>query len=244
VWAGVTERTRVLFISHITSGTALRFPVEELVRRGRAAGLLTIIDGAHVPGHLPLDVTQLGADIYTGACHKWMCAPKGSAFLYVRRDMQHLLRPLVVSWGWDAVAPSASRYVDHHEWQGTRDLSAFLATPAAITWLEGQDWPAAQKRCRALLDDARGRVDQLTGLAPLYPDDGFEWCAQMAIVRLPEVDVVELKQRLYDEFAVETPVHRVGDVPVLRISIAAYNDEHDVDGLLHALTTLLPQLTD
>jgi isopenicillin-N epimerase len=244
VWARVTERTRVLFISQITSGSALRFPVEELVRRGRAAGVLTIVDGAHVPGHLPLDLSALGADIYTGACHKWMCAPKGSAFLYVRRDMQHLLRPLVVSWGWDAVAPSASRYVDHHEWQGTRDLSAFLATPAAIRWIEGQDWPGAQQRCRALLHDARLRVDQLTGLAPLYPDDGFEWFAQMAIVRLPELDVAELKRRLYDEFAVETPVHRVGDVPVLRISIAAYNDEQDVDNLLHALATLLPQLSD
>ncbi len=242
VWAEATERTKVLFISHITSATALRFPVEELVRRAREAGMLTIVDGAHVPGHVALDVREVGADIYTGATHKWLCAPKGSTFLYTRREEQHWLRPLVVSWGWESTNPSASTYVDHHEWQGTRDLAAFLATPAAIDWVDGQDWAAQQRRSHELVLEAIRRVDALTGLGSMYPTDEHPWIGQMAVALLPELDVEVLKARLYDEFRVELPMHRFADQPMLRVSIAAYNDRTDVDALVHALEVLLPQL--
>lgn len=161
--------------------------------------------------------------------------------MYVRRDAQHWLRPLAISWGWEAVTPSDSAFIDHHEWQGTRDLSAFLATPAAIEWMASCDWAAVQQECHRLVDQARRRVDALTGLASVYPDDSFQWFGQMVVVRLPDVDVTLLKQRLYDEFRVETPVHRFADQPLLRISIAAYNIADDVDALVDALTTLLPQ---
>jgi isopenicillin-N epimerase len=243
VWAECSGRTKVLFLSHMTSATAMRFPVDELVRRAREAGILTIIDGAHIPGHVPLDLAALGADIYTGANHKWMCAPKGSAFLYARREVQHLLHPLVVSWGWESDHPSGSQFIDHHEWQGTRDLAPFLATPVAIDWIATQDWPAVQARCHAMLRGALERIDALTGRPSAYADDGFDWFAQLAVVRLPELDPVSLKQRLYDEFRVETPVHRFHDEVLLRISIAAYNTDDDVDALVSALGTLLPQLT-
>ena len=243
VWAQRSARTKVLFLSHMTSATAMRFPVEELVRRAREAGILTIIDGAHIPGHVPLDLTALGADIYTGANHKWLCAPKGSAFVHARPEVQHLLRPLVVSWGWESDHPSGSQFVDHHEWQGTRDLAPFLATPAAIDWVTAQDWPAVQARCHARLRGALERIDDLTGLPSAYADDGFDWFAQLAVVRLPDVDPVVLKQRLYDEFRVETPVHRFRDQVLLRISIVTYNTDDDVDTLADALGTLLPQLT-
>jgi isopenicillin-N epimerase len=243
VWAAVTPRTRVLFISHITSSTAVRFPVEELVRRAREAGLVTIVDGAHVPGHIPLDVRAVGADFYTGAPHKWLCAPKGTSFLYARRDAQHLLKPLVVSWGWESLTPSGSTFVDHHEWQGTRDLAPFLATPAAIEWTRANDWEGQQQRSHDMVRATIGRVDALTGLGSMYPDDGFRWYGQMAVALLPDVDVVELKRRLYDEFLVELPVHRFADQPMLRVSIAAYTVESDIDALIDALATLLPQLT-
>ena len=240
IWSGVTDRTRVFFISHITSGSALTFPVEALVARARAAGLITIVDGAHVPGHLPLDVTAVGADIYTGACHKWMCAPKGSSFLYARPEAQHWLRPLVVSWGWEAAEPSSSQYVDHHQWQGTRDLAPFLATPAAIDWMASHDWPALQELWHQRTVDALARVQSLTGLPSLYPDDpSFRWFGQMAVAPLPDVDEVTLKRRLYDEFRVELPVHRFAGQVVARISIAMYNNESDIDALVDALTTLL-----
>ena len=243
VWAQRSPRTKVLFLSHMTSATAMRFPVEELVTRAREAGILTIIDGAHIPGHVPLDLTALGADIYTGANHKWLCAPKGSAFVHARPEVQHLLRPLVVSWGWESDHPSGSQFVDHHEWQGTRDLSPFLATPAAIDWVTAQDWPAVQARCHARLRGALERIDELTGLPSAYADDGFDWFGQLAVVRLPDLDPVVLKQRLYDEFRVETPVHRFRDQVLLRISIVTYNTDDDVDALVGALSTLLPQLT-
>lgn len=154
--------------------------------------------------------------------------------------MQHLLHPLVVSWGWESDHPSGSQFVDHHEWQGTRDLSPFLATPAAIDWMAEQDWPAVQARCRDRLRNAMQRVDELTGLTSVYADDGFEWFSQLAVVRLPDVDPVVLKQRLYDEFRVETPVHRFRDQVLLRISIVIYNTDDDVDALVSALRVLLP----
>ena len=152
-----------------------------------------------------------------------------------------LLAPLVVSWGWESDHPSGSTFVDHHEWQGTRDLAAYLATPAAIDWIERQDWSGVQQRCHDLLVDACRRVDELTGLTSVYADDGFPWTAQLAVVRMPDVDPVELKRRLYDEHRVETPVHRFGDQVLLRISIATYNTTDDVEALVQALSSLLPR---
>ena len=139
-WAGVTERTRVIFLDHLTSPTALIFPVEEICRRARQAGIRTIIDGAHAPGHIPLDLTALEADIYVGACHKWLCAPKGAAFLYVCRDIQNFLEPLMVSWGYeDPAYDTGYPFINQHEWQGTRDISAFLSVPAAIRFQAEHD---------------------------------------------------------------------------------------------------------
>ena len=144
VWAAVTSSTRVLFLSHLTSATGLVFPVEELCHRARSAGILAIVDGAHVPAHLPLDLRSIDCDVYTGALHKWLCAPKGCSFLYARPDVQSWLTPLIVSWGWESDHPSASQFVDHHEWQGTRDLSPFLAVGAAIDFVQSHDWSSVQ----------------------------------------------------------------------------------------------------
>ncbi len=238
LWAGVTERTRVIFISHITSPTALIFPVQEICRRARDAGLLSIVDGAHAPGQVPLNLTTLGADVYAGACHKWLCAPKGSAFVFVRRKAQGMLEPLVVSWGWESEEPSDSLFIDHHEWQGTRDIAAFLSVPAAIEFQAQHDWETVRQRCQALASETRQRLNALTGLDPICPDSP-EWFTHMFAARLPDVDLDLLKERLYTEFHIEVPLFRWNDRPLIRVSFQAYNDRADADALIDALYQLL-----
>ena len=239
-WAGVTERTRIIFLSHITSPTALIFPVAEICRRARVAGILTIVDGAHAPGQVPLNLVELGADIYTGACHKWLCAPKGAAFLYARPEAQSWLEPLVVSWGWEAERPGSSRFVDWHEWQGTRDLAAYLAVPTAVEFQRDHDWEAVRRQCHRLAFETRRRIDELTGLPPICPET---WFPQFFTARLPECDLDVLKTRLYDEHRIEAPMIRWNRQPFIRVSFQAYNDEADAEALIGALAHLLPEVT-
>ena len=248
-WAGVTERTRVIFLSHITSPTALIFPAAEICRRARAAGILTVVDGAHAPGQIPLNLSDLGADIYAGACHKWLCAPKGAAFLYARPEAQVWLQPLVISWGWEAEQPGPSRFVDWHQWQGTRDMAAYLAVPAAIRFQAEHEWDAVRARCHALAAETRARIEVLTGLAAIGPEvaapdspDSPLWFAQFFAARLPECDLDALKARLCDEYRVEVPVLRWNGRPLIRVSFQAYNDEADADALLAGLARLMPEL--
>ena len=241
IWAGVTEHTRVLFVSHITSPTAITFPIAELVRRAREAGIITVVDGAHAPGQIPLDLEALGADFYSGNCHKWMMAPKGSAFLHARRERQSLLEPLVVSWGWESEQPGPSTLVDYHEWQGTRDVASFLAVPAAVRFMEQHDWPQVRHRCHELVRYARRAITELTGLAPITPD-APDWFSQMAAFPLPPCDAEVLQRRLYDEFRVEVPCISWHERQFVRISIQGYNTPSDVDALVEALRALLPQV--
>lgn len=238
IWAGVTGRTRVLFVSHITSPTAIIFPVAELVHRARKAGIITVVDGAHAPGQVSLDLEALGVDFYAGNCHKWMMAPKGSAFLYARREMQPLLEPLVVSWGWESETPGPSRFVDHHEWQGTRDIAPFLAVPAVLRFMEEHRWPQVRHACHELVRCARQAITALTGLTPITPD-APEWFSQMAAFPLPPCDVAVLQRRLYDEFAIEIPIIAWNDRQFVRVSVQGYNTQADVDALVETLRVLL-----
>ncbi|MEA3350136.1 MAG: aminotransferase class V-fold PLP-dependent enzyme, partial [Chloroflexota bacterium] len=238
-WAGVTERTRVIFLSHITSPTALIFPVEEICRRAREAGLLCIIDGAHAPGQIPLNLSALGADIYVGACHKWLMSPKGAAFLYASPEVQKWLDPLVVSWGYEAEPDfsSGNQFVDYHEWQGTRDLSAFLSVPAAIEYQRQHQWEQVQERCHHLAQAARRRINALTGLPPICPDNAG-WFRQMFTARLPNVEVKELQQRLYNQYNIEVPLINWNGESFIRVSVQCYNTPMDIDALVKALSEL------
>jgi isopenicillin-N epimerase len=239
IWAGVTPRTRVLFVSHITAPTAILFPVAELVLRAQEAGIITVLDGAHVPGQVELDLPALAVDFYVGNCHKWMMAPKGAAFLFARREMQALLEPLVVSWGWESEKPGPSRFVDHHEWQGTRDIAAFLAVPAAIQFMQEHHWPEVRWRCRGLLCSAREAITELTGLEPLTPD-APDWFVQMAAFPLPPCDATELQQRLYDEFDIDVRIVTWNGQQFVRVSVQGYNTQADINVLVEALSALLP----
>lgn len=235
VWAGVTPRTKVIFLSHLTSPTALILPVADLCRRARERGILTVIDGAHAVGQLPLDLAALGADFYGGNCHKWLCGPKGAGFLYARREQQAMLEPLVISWGWR----EGASFADRHEWQGTRDIAAFLAVPAAIDFQRAHGWDEVRQRCHTLASQTRRRLADLTGLVPIAPDSP-DWFAQMAAAPLPPIDGPALQRRLYDEHCIEVPVTTLNGSPYLRVSFQGYNTADDADRLLAALADLLP----
>ena len=236
-WAGVTPRTRVIFLSHITAPTALILPVAEICRRARAAGILTVVDGAHAPGQIELDLAALGADFYGGNCHKWLCAPKGAGFLYARPERQALLQPLVVSWGWDSLNPGPSPFVDYFDWVGTDDPAAYLSVPAAIDYQQQHDWPQVRAACHRLAAQARARLAELIGLPLPYPDSE-EWWSQMCVVPLPPVSVATdpgvLGRRLWEEFQVEVPVFAWRE-PLLRISIQAYNRPEQVERLVEGV---------
>ncbi len=232
VWAGVTERTRVLTFSHITSPTATILPARELVRRAREAGIITVIDGAHAPGQVPLSLDELGVDFYTGNCHKWMMTPKGSAFLYARPEVQDLLEPLVVSWGWHNERLHGPHFVDEQQLQGTRDLSAFLAVPSAIEFMDRYGWDDVRRRCHELAAYARQQVARITGCTEGV--DG-EWFAQMTSIPLPPCDPASLAALLRERYNIEIPVLKWNGHVLLRLSVQGYNTQDDIDVLLGAL---------
>ncbi|MBK8783333.1 MAG: aminotransferase class V-fold PLP-dependent enzyme [Anaerolineales bacterium] len=238
-WRGVTPRTRVIFLSHITSPTATIFPIEKIIQLARAKNIITIVDGAHVAGQLPLHLDSLGADFYGGNLHKWLCAPKGAGFLYARPEMQYLLKPLVVSWGYESETPSGSSFIDHHEWWGTRDVAAFLTVPTAIQFQQEHDWVKVRSACHQLAVDTWQRINSLTGLTPLHPSaDG--WFAQMTVSPLPaNTDIIEIKKRLYDEYRVEIPLIDWRGNKLIRLSVQGYNSKRDMDKLLDALKMLI-----
>ncbi len=220
-------RTRAVLMSHITSATALRLPVEEVCEAARYAGVLSIVDGAHAAGQIPLDVEAVGADVYAGNCHKWLSAPKGSGFLWARPEHQAWIEPLVISWGYHDEADFGER----HGWQGTNDPAAYLTVPKAIEVHETFDLAASL----GLADQAEARLrglklERLPGEPSLL----------MRAVELPRrVDPQRLWRRLYDEHRIEVPVYDWEDRPLLRVSIGPYNDEEDVDRLVAALASLI-----
>lgn len=239
VWAGVTDRTRVLFLSHITSPTAVTLPIQPLIERARQRGIWTVIDGAHAPGQLDLDLTELGVDFYGGNCHKWLSSAKGAGFLYVRRGLQELIEPLVVSWGWRPRDPWSTAFVDELQRQATHDISSYLSVPAAIDYQRANDWPAVRRECHELVRMARIGMAEITGVDPFVPDNPC-WFAQMANLPLPlGTDAAALHKQLYDELRIEIPGTKWGEAPCLRISVQGYNTRSDVERLLNAVKTLI-----
>jgi len=237
--SAVTDRTRAILISHLTSPTSLVFPVAAICAEARKRGIMTIVDGSHVPGQLDLSLPEIDADYYVGILHKWLCAPKGCAFLYARPSVQSLLDPLVVSWGWEPKNPGPSKFVEYHEWQGSRDISAYLAVPDAIDFQVANNWPEVRAACRKLAMEAQRAVSDLFGLEPYHPPLP-EWHGQIVCARVPDgTDDVALLRALRNDYAIDVSVDRFGGRPRVRISIQAYNDANDIDRLLTALRQLL-----
>ena len=244
-WEAVTDRTRFIFVSQITSGTGMILPVKELIIEAKKRNIKSIIDGAHVPGHIDLNLKELDPDYYVGACHKWLCAPKGSSFLYVKSDLQINMQPHLKSWGWGEEYPefinttelkTSSRFQNIFQWQGTRDMSAFLSVPKAIEFHREHNWPKVIMRSNKLVLLARNMISDLTGMPKLCPDD---FLGQMATLLFPYHDHIKLKNILYDKFNIEIPTYRKDGYVAFRISIQGYNDINDIELLVSALKTLL-----
>lgn len=222
----IGPRTRAIFVSHITSPTALVLPISDICATARKAGVLSIVDGAHGPGQVALNLSSLGADIYAGNCHKWLCAPKGAGFLWARPEHQEWIAPLVISWGYRNEAD----FGELHGWAGTRDPAAYLSVPKAIEVHSSFD----HERSRRLADEAERQLAELqlprvAGLPAPF----------MRTVELPSTDAAELWRRLYEDFRVEVPVFERDGRTLLRVSIGPYNDEVDVQRLIAAFKELV-----
>ena len=241
-WKGYSNKTKAIFISQITSTTALILPVKEICEMAKEKGLLTIVDGAHVPGHIPLDLGQLQADIYTGACHKWMMTPKGNTFLYVKKEFQDLFDPLAVSWGYESAAPSHSRFLDYHQMQGTRDFSAFLTTAKAIAFMEDHNWSQVAADCRQLAHTNYTRFCTLLGSQPLCPVSD-QFLGQMCSIPVKTAQPEQLQRHLFEHYKIEIPVMRQEHHVFLRYSIQAFNTQADLDRLYTALQEIMTTTT-
>lgn len=242
---GFSERTKVLFLSHITSPTALLFPIESLVAEARSRGVFSVIDGAHTPGHIPLDLEAIGADFYSGNCHKWLMSPKGSAFVYCRPEWQAMIDPLVISHGWtaDNKEPGVrgpfgnSPFVDEVEMQGTRDPSAWLAVPAALAFRRDHDWWKVSADCTRLAQETAARLRELTGLPALSSP---EFCApQMVAMQIPPCDPQAVHDELINKYGIEIPVFEWQGRHIVRLSCQGYNTRAQMDVLIDALSELL-----
>ena len=191
-----------------------------------------------MPAHIPLALDEIGADFYSGNLHKWACGPKGTAFLYARPEVQHLVEPLVANGGWRREPDGPPRFVGHVQNLGTRDPSRFQVIPEMLEFMRTHDWPTRRARCHELVGQAQRRIAELTGIEPLHPDDP-QWYSQMAACPLPPGDPSAIRQRLIDEYKIETTAYTWNDHPLIRISIQVYNNQSDVDKLLDALKKLL-----
>lgn len=240
VMNAVNPRTKLIYASHVTSTTALTLPVAELCAAARQRGIATLIDGAHAPGQIELDLDAIGADFYVGNCHKWLCAPKGAGFLHARPEMQPMLDAPVISWGYvdgtgghsgfDAYL-GTTPFEQRLQWQGTRDLSAWLAVPDAIGFQQRHDWPAVRQRCHALAAHALAELTRRHGLAPVAQDR--DW-AQMVVIPVPAQDPDTLRRRLFEESRIEIPVTTHAGQVFVRLSVQGYNTAGDIERLLAA----------
>jgi len=250
----VTERTRLFLIDHVTSQTGLIFPIARLIDALKQRGIDTLVDGAHAPGMFPLNLDALGAAYYTGNLHKWVCAPKGAAFLYVRANRRLGIRPVVISHGANATRTDRSRFHLEFDWPGTWDPTACLSVPTALRFMNdvtndpgGGGWPEVMRRNHELALRARDLLCDRLGIDKPAPD---EMLGSMAAVPLPDGKPFvpslygePLQDALFFEHAIEVPIHPWPYQPkrVLRVSAQLYNTIEDYEKLANALDELLPR---
>ena len=239
---GLRPTTKAIFISHITSATALIFPVKEICAIAKSKGLITIVDGAHAPAQVELNIGELMADFYVGACHKWMMAPKGCSFLYAHKSVQHICEPLVVSWGYKAAKPSHSAFLDYHQMIGTRDFSAFLTVPLCIKFMQENNWETVARKCHEMVLANAQMFYDLLGTKPISPLTS-EWVGQMISIPIKTTEPEILQRKLFVDYKIEIPLMRQGEDVYVRYSINAFNTMENLEALYKALSEIKKEAT-
>jgi len=240
-----TSKTKILFLSHITSPTALLFPIKKLVKIAKQHKIITIIDGAHAPGHIDLNLKNLNADFYSGNCHKWMMSPKGAAFMWSSSKYKNHLDPLIVSHGWNKKNNSInqkgalgnSRFIDMFEYNGTKDPAAWLSVPASIKYINDK------KNTKLFITQSKVLYDFALKLSktfkmPLLGDRKF-LPPLMISVPIPKVKEIEFQRKLYKNYKIEIPIIPWENKSFARISYQLYNSIKDLEKLEYALKKLL-----
>jgi isopenicillin-N epimerase len=256
VLGALTPKTRLAMLDHVTSSTGLILPLARLLAEFEKRGILTLVDGAHAPGMLPLNITALNPSWYTGNLHKWVCAPKGAAFLWAREDHQAVTQPAVVSHGNNTPRPGYTPFQDRFDWAGTLDPTPWMCAGPASQWMAGRlpgGWPEVRRRNHELVVRARQLLCQRLGVEPPCPE---EMVGSMATLPLPpqfqgkeksgKIDIEQLE--LHDRFRIEVPFFRFGqpEQRLFRISAQLYNALAEYEYLGKALeqTGLVPSVPD
>ena len=231
-----SDKTKVLFISHITSPTAIIFPVKELCDFARKNNIITIIDGAHAPGHIELDIMNLNPDYYIGTCHKWLCTPKGVSFLYVNKEMQNKLDPLIIGWGWRDSETKLSNFQSNHQWWGTRDMSSYFCIPLSIMIHQEKEMINSRIKCLSRIPSIRKEINYITKQHDLCPN---KMLGHMASMIIPIENHVEIKNKLINDYKIEIPIFNWKGKNLLRVSYYLYNQKKDINFLIKALKEIL-----
>lgn len=236
---GIDRSVRVLAFPHISPMLAQVYPVAELVALAREAGAVSVVDGAHAPGQLPVDLGVLGADFYVGNCHKWMLTPKGAGFLYAAEHQADQVRPPVIGWG--DISEGTTALLLENEWQGTHDISAYLAVGDAIDFAAQHRWPdEVVPRCARLLDEAGPALLEVTGAESIYRHAALR-PPQLAAFRLRDCDPAKLHSDLFHQHQIEVPVQDTAHGAVIRVSVQGYNEASDLERLVGALAEVSPR---
>ncbi len=243
----ITDETRVLFFSHVTTSTGLLMPAAQLCALARERGLLSVVDGAHAPGMIPLDLSQIRADFYAANCHKWLMAPTGAGFMHVAPHRKSMLAPVITSWG-HAHDPAkaeedsgngGTRWQWNLEFHGTADRCPQMAIPAALDLREslgGND--TIEKRNRALSTHARNVLVDKCGLKCATPANIQLGCGAIIAFEFPTDDVIKTRDKLWHEHHIECPITSAAGKTFLRVSTAWFNTPQELDALADAVRKL------